>query len=54
MSEETGKLNRGCDSAIGVMNRVAGYRMFLTKHFCLLLEFYFPAKHIRGKCVQTN
>ena len=36
------------------MNRVARYRMLLTKNFCLLLGFYFPARNMRGERVETN
>ena len=36
------------------INRVARYKMFLTKHFCLLLEFYIPPRNMRGKRAQTN
>ena len=40
------------------MNSVAGYRMFLTKHCCLHLDYNFPVRNIRCveniQCVETN
>ena len=47
-------LNRGCDSVIGSNEQSYTVQNVLTKYCCLLLEFYFPARNMRGKRVKTN